>query len=279
MGYIDFILNLAALLLWFSWRAARLPPGSSSPNTLLGVLKRPASKAVPAWWPAAILLGLLFIRSFLYWNLGSALEWTPHLNLVVFAVPFRSEFWGRMLLFSGLSFALVLLEFYCGLLLLTLVNPHALETGPLQKLTRQQLGPVANWPAGVLWLLPALISGLLWFAVGPLFTKTGLVPPVKSLAHLSQQAMLLGLAAYLAWQWPVILVLLLHLLNSHIYLGAHPFWDLVTATARNLLHPLRRAPLMLGRLDLSPVLGMALVWGLGHFISLWLPEFFKRLPL
>ncbi len=41
MGLIDFILNLAGLLLWLNWRAAKADPlGKSKPATLIGTLRR-----------------------------------------------------------------------------------------------------------------------------------------------------------------------------------------------------------------------------------------------
>ena len=41
MTLIDFILNLAALLLWFNWRAARIDPlATATPSTLAGTLRR-----------------------------------------------------------------------------------------------------------------------------------------------------------------------------------------------------------------------------------------------
>jgi hypothetical protein len=41
MALIDFILNVAALLLWLSWRAIRLDPFiRATPATLAGTLRR-----------------------------------------------------------------------------------------------------------------------------------------------------------------------------------------------------------------------------------------------
>ena len=41
MGLIDFILNLAGLLLWLNWRAAKADPlGKPAPATLIGTLRR-----------------------------------------------------------------------------------------------------------------------------------------------------------------------------------------------------------------------------------------------
>ena len=43
MGFVDFILNLAGLLLWINWRAAMFDPlGKRTPATLIGTLRRAA---------------------------------------------------------------------------------------------------------------------------------------------------------------------------------------------------------------------------------------------
>ena len=59
----------------------------------------------------------------------------------------------------------------------------------------------------------------------------------------------------LIWRWKYFIVgiLLLHLLNSYVYFGNHPFWNFVNATARNLLYPLRWLPLRVGKVDFAAV--------------------------
>jgi uncharacterized protein YggT (Ycf19 family) len=46
-------------------------------------------------------------------------------------------------------------------------------------------------------------------------------------------------------------------------------WDFVSTTANNLLAPLRKIPLRFSRLDLTPLVGLALIL----FILQWLPGF------
>jgi uncharacterized protein YggT (Ycf19 family) len=77
----------------------------------------------------------------------------------------------------------------------------------------------------------------------------------------------------------IAVVLLLHVVNSYLYLGNHAFWSFINATARNILAPLRWLPLRVGRVDLTPVVGIAVVLlglGLGERGLTWL---FSRLPL
>ena len=53
--------------------------------------------------------------------------------------------------------------------------------------------------------------------------------------------------------------LALYVLNSYVYLGDFAFLDFVNTTSHGLLRPLRRLPLRVGRVDLAPLAGMALV--------------------
>src|SRR3974390_1650027 len=77
MGLIDFILNLAGLLLWLNWRAVRLDPLSrATPATLAGTLRRAEAPRLKRWHFLAALGGLLLLRAVLYWQIGSAVNWT-----------------------------------------------------------------------------------------------------------------------------------------------------------------------------------------------------------
>src|SRR5512141_1371778 len=122
MGLINLILNLAGVLLWLSWRSVRFDPlAKTTPATLVGTLRRAEPHRLKRWHLLAGLVGLLVVRAVLYWQLGPAVDWTPHLHLrgVGIAIPFRSDSLLRMLLFSGLSFALTLGLCYLWLLFLS----------------------------------------------------------------------------------------------------------------------------------------------------------------
>ena len=84
------------------------------------------------------------------------------------------------------------------------------------------------------------------------------------MAHRIEQSLLIGLGSYLAWKYVVGALLTLHLLNSYIYFGRHPFWNYANATAQTLLQPLRRVPLRAGKVDFAPILGIALVFLLAN---------------
>jgi len=115
MSLIDFILNLAALLLWLNWRAVAYDPlATASPATLVGTLRRAEPARVKRWHFLAALGGLLLLRAWLGWQLGPALDWTARLNLVATRVAFKSDFFALMLLYSVLSFGLLVGIFFSG---------------------------------------------------------------------------------------------------------------------------------------------------------------------
>jgi hypothetical protein len=132
MALIDFILNLAGLLLWLNWRSVRFDPlGKRTPATLIGTLRRAEPKRLRRWHLLAALGGLLLLRAVFYWQIGSAAHWTGTLNLGVITLSFRSDFFARMLWFSIFSFGLTLGVFYLWLLLLSILagpEPPALSS-------------------------------------------------------------------------------------------------------------------------------------------------------
>ena len=123
MGIIDFILNLAGLLLWLNWRSLRFDPlGKRTPATLIGTLRRAEPRRLRRWHLPAVLGGMLFLRAVLYWQIGSGVGWAAgKLNLGVIELSFRSDYFGRILLFSLCSFGLTLGVFYLWLLLFSIL--------------------------------------------------------------------------------------------------------------------------------------------------------------
>src|ERR1041384_6525596 len=131
---IDFILNIAGLLLWLNWRSTRLDPFNRGiPATLAGTVRRAEPMRLKRWHFLAALAGLLFIRAFFYENIGPTVNWTPKLNLVVvtpaFPLVIRGHgFFLSALLFSVASFFRLLVTFYLWLLAIAILNRH--ETSP-----------------------------------------------------------------------------------------------------------------------------------------------------
>ncbi len=268
MGLIDFILNLAALLLWLNWRSLRFDPlVRSRPASLIGTLRRAEPRRLRGWQVLLGVFGLLVLRAWLYWEIGSPANWTPKLNLGFVTPVFRSDIFLRVLVYSFLSFLRVLVIFYFWLIVLTFANRGVSEPDPIQRLLRLHLGRVAQWPLALQAALPFLLVAVFWIACHPLLLHLGVVNPIRSTVHLVEQGLLISTALLVTLKFVIPPFFCLYLVASYIYLGSNPFWDFVCTTSRNLLGPLKSA--RFAKLDLAPVAGVALVFLLLH----WLPNF------
>jgi len=279
MALIDFILNLVALLFWLNWLAVQFDPlVKTSAASLAGTLRK-ADPAGPRRWKYLAALALLLAgRAIAYWEFGGAFHSKLGLDLGIVNLSFRSDLWARPLLFSLLSFALTLGVFYLWLLLLSVVNARVPDTDPFQKLLRVHFRWLEPWPGFVKLILPFLAGGLLWLALQPLLASLAIVPRTRSFTQLLEQGALMGAAAYLAWKYLIVGVLLLHLLNSYVYLGNSSFWNFLNLTARNLMQPLRWLPLRIGKVDFLPVAGIALVFLAAESFSRLPARFYHYLP-
>jgi uncharacterized protein YggT (Ycf19 family) len=280
MGVIDFILNATCLLLWLNWRATHsmiLPrPGGAS---LLGTLRRADPPGAKRWLSLIALVLLLAIRAPVYWWIGPGAGWTPKLPLNAIALSFRSDLLDRMLLYSFLSFGFALTAFFLWLVLLSVVNRRVPDTDVWQKMVRLQLGWLERWPLPVKLLLPLCAVTLVWLALTPVLKQFGIIPVPNSGREVWQQGLVLGLAVYLVWKYVIGAVLLLYVVNSHVYLGANPFWNYVDVTARHLLAPLCGFPLRLGRVNFAPLVAVALVFLIDQYGSRGLATLYHRLPI
>jgi uncharacterized protein YggT (Ycf19 family) len=279
MGSINLILDLAGVLIWFYWRTmAHAQAAPSAGVSLLATLKRAEAARPTRGSPLFALAALLLVRTFFYWHIGPAVEWTPCLQLGPLALPLRSDFFDRILLFSLASFLMMLGRAYLWLLLLSSVGLKASENDPLFRSVRMQLGWIDRWPLWVKLLLPCFGGGILWLATNPVLVALEILPRPVSTFHLFQQAVVMGLGAYLVWRLPIIVLLLFHLVNNYVYLGAHPFWNSVNTAARNLLRPLAWLPLRMGSLDFTALGAIILVFFLGEAGDIGMQWFFARLP-
>lgn len=267
MGIVDFILNLAGLLLWLNWRSIRFDPlVQRTPATLMGTLRPASPKKIRRWHLLVFLAGLIFLRAAVYRWITPF--WVGKLDLGVIVPPFRSDQFSGMLLFSVLSFVLVLGIFYVILLLLSLLQ----GPDPIHRLVKIPLGRVDGWPRWVKIILPFAAAALFWWLASWGIAK---MPPAQRL----QTALVVGLESYLVWKFPLGVVLGLHLLNSYIYFGKHPFWNYVNAAAQKLLRPLRKIPLRAGRVDFAPVAALALIFLAAEGAGRGLVWLYARLPL
>lgn len=269
MGAIDFISNLAGLLLWLSWRSMRFDPlVRSLPVTLVGTLKRAEPRRLKRWQITGLLLGIVLLRALLYWSIGAPADWTPRLNLEFVVLAFRCDSPGATLVFSFLSLARAFIVLYFWLVALTILNGSSAETDAIQKLVRLHLGAMARWPWPLQLMVPYLAVVALWMAVEPLLASLGVMVPAYSTAHLVGQGALVGLALFLSLKYLLPGFLFLHLVASYIYLGTSPVWDFIATTSAHVTAPLRFLPLRFARLDFTPLAGAVLILGLLH----WLPN-------
>jgi uncharacterized protein YggT (Ycf19 family) len=273
MGIVDFILNLAGLLLWLNWRSLRFDPlVKRMPATLMGTLRPAAPKKLRRWHLLAILAVLLFLRAVVYrWLVPF---WIGRLDWGVMVTPIRSDWFLGMLLYSFSSFGLTLGIFYVGLLFLSLLDGPE----PIHALVKVPLGRVDDWPRGVKFILPFLGAAISWWLASWLFAWLQVIPHL-SMAARFEQSLVIGLGSYLIWQFPTGALLVLYLLSSYIYFGRHPFWKYVAVTSQKMLQPLRKIPLRLGKVDFAPVVGIAIVFFAAEGISRALGWIFARLPL
>jgi uncharacterized protein YggT (Ycf19 family) len=277
MSLLDFILNIVALLLWVHWRSAAFPRTLSQPLLSLSSTLKPAGRGRARWLSLGLIAVIVVLRAIFYFQAGPAARWNPCVPLGAIVLTFRSDLPVRMFLFSALSFLFTLYVFYLWLIVLSVVNGRVSDVDPVQRAIRQHLGWFAHWPIYLRLLLPLLAGMTCWAVVQPLLARAHIAPPARSLTQLWQQAALIGLAGYLTAKFLVALVLVLHLVNSYIYLGNLHFWTYINNTARLLLRPLRILPLQFARVDFAPVAGIALAFLVAELAEWGLPILFQRL--
>jgi uncharacterized protein YggT (Ycf19 family) len=279
VGYIDFILNLAGLLLWVKWRSLPFDPiHKRTPATLVGTLRRAAPSHFRRWHLLAGIVALLILRAMIYRQLGPAMHWTGRLDLGVVTISFRSDLFGRMLLFSICSFGLTLGIFYLWLLLLSFLTGKSSNPGPICRLVRMQLGGVDSWPRWAKVILPFVFTVLIWWLASWVFGWLAIIPKPVSVAHHMEESLLIGCSSYLVWKFIAATLLVLHLLNTYVYFGKHPFWNYVNVAAQTLLSPLRKIPLRAGRVDFAPGVGIAIIFFAAELAERGLVWLYARLP-
>lgn len=273
MGYLDLLLNLIAWLLWASWRTTHLAP-APAPLSLASTLRPADGRQRRSWVFLILLAGLLVMRGLFYWQLGGPLDWTPRISLGILVVSIKCETVGRYLLFSFTSFLQFYLVAYFGLLLLSALQGHPVETTPPLRFIRRLLGRPGRWPAVVQALLPFVITVAGWPLVQYYFQWLGCLPVVPW-TQLWKDALAFGIVVVLAWKYLLLGLFFLHLVNLYVYLGPGSFWPFVSQCACVLLRPLRW--MRLGKLDFSPLGGILLVLAVCWPIERW-PQWWRISP-
>ena len=277
MSLIDFILNVAGLLLWLNWRAIPFA-ASPRPEASLASTLRPAGRPTPRVYYLMGLIAMLGARAVVYWQLGAQLDWNPRIPLGPVTVWFRSDMLGRMFLFSIFSFGVTLGFFYLCLLLLSWVHAQTTDTDPAQRLVRGHLGWLDRWPSAMKLFLPLVVTALIWCLIHPLLLTLRIVPAdLNSRWVVVAQGAVIGLAAYLVLKFFLVAVFALHLLNSYVYLGDFPLWDFVNITARDLLRPIKWIPLRAGKIDFAPVIAIVVVLLSAQFSQQALAQLYQKL--
>ena len=279
MTLVDLLLNAAALLLWVSWRSAGF--------VRTGAGRTPFSPLVPAASPGDsrrhfLLMGLLLLllsRSWIYWRLGAEVGWIASVNLGIVTLSFKSLLLSRMVIYSYLTFGVWLFSFHVWLLMISVINRRVPDTDSWQRSVRQHLGWMEAWPALLKLTGPWMLVALLWFLAMPGLVRLGLAAPARTTIEIWQQGALVGLGTSVVWKYLIGGLLLLHVINSYLYLGNRPWWTYVNTTARNLLRPIRWLPLRFGRMDFAPILGIALTFLGFELLEAALKHLFGRLPL
>lgn len=259
MVIVDSILNIIAVLLWFHWYSSRFDPlAGSTPRTLAGTLRRAEKRHVNHWQTLASLAGLLLFRTWLYWQLGSAVDWIARVDLAWVALVFRFDHLPLALLYVAVSFAKALALVYFWLIALAVID-WPLEADPLQRMIRLLIGPLARLPRWLLAIAPCLIVTFAWICLNPLLVKFGLLKQASTFGLLITQGLLLGASLYLSLKYLLPIILLACLVVNYVYLGRSPLWDFIINTSSNILRPFRVLPHQFGKVDLLPVIATVLI--------------------
>jgi len=261
MAVLDFILNAVCLLLWLNWRSRGLGTLPSRPPALalVGTLRRAGPRPRERWSSPLVLVSVLLLRSFLYSQLGTNVRWLPQLSFPGFVIHFRPDVFGRMLVYSLLSFGLMLGAFYFSLMLISALNGRKANQDPWTVLVNAHLGFLGCLPAWTALVLPFLMAFLFWLAVGPLLALIQVHAPIPSAGRLLAEAAVVGIGGWLLWKYVLVLLLGLHLLSSYVYFGNAPFWKFIDITTANLLRPIAWLPLRIGRVDFAPVIALTVL--------------------
>ncbi len=276
---IDFVINGICVVLWLNWRSISVAqPNLSVGISLLATLKRAETRRVNRWVSMVTLGSLLALRAAFYWLIGFEFGWTLPIDLGPIVIPFRADYFGRVALYSIISFLLLLALFYSSLLLLSVINRNSGETDYLCRLVRLHLGRINHFHSSIKLILPILCSMILWVLFAPFLRAWGMVPPWVSPAHLWQQSLVFALMSILALRYVLLVILGLYLLQSYVYLGNHYFWKFINLNAKNILNPLANFSIQWGKFDLRPVVGIVVIFGISFALKLGAISLYQRLP-
>jgi uncharacterized protein YggT (Ycf19 family) len=271
MWLFDFITDLVALLLWLRATSFRTQP-SARPRAISPLASiQPVDRLTPSLWAAAGILLLLFGRSMVYWKIGSAVSWSPTLNLPSVALPFRSDLFTRMIALSFLTFGISLYLFYTSALVLLSLAPGLAGKNPPLDYLRRETRVWGEFPKISCAIFPFLCGFLFWILTRPVWVSFQLLPASHSWKSVLKEAAVLGLNAYIPLQYILYVLLGFAFMNSSIFFGTNAVIQILVTTSTSLIHPLRKLPLTFGKWDLRPILLIILISFTQYFarIALW----------
>ncbi len=278
MKWLDWIVNLTGILLWLGTRQFGVIPVSRKPAlTLASNLKSLGRKGGVRRWAFPLSLFLLLVgRALLhYWfpqHFAEAAIWSSG----AVAVSFRSDFLGRMLAYSFLSWLEIVLIVYVGFGFFAGLRRNDKEPDSLTLCLRSELGMAGRWPVPLACLPFLILAGCLWMLGAGWLVDAALLPPIQSTTHRLQQAVVVALGLLPLLKWPVVALCFLRFLLDHVYLGSFPLWDYAYETGGALC---RWIPLRLGLIDFAPLVVACIFFGFAFFLEEFLPQLFQRLPL
>ncbi len=273
---VDLFLNLAALLMWLSWRGVGGNEAAGAAGTILGNLRAAESRVQPRWGYLVGLVALLLARAMIYHQIGPSLYWNPGWSVGAVTISFRSDSLPRMLAFSFLGFGWFLVGLYTWVIGIVAFNRPPNDKDGVTRALRRRFPRIAALPPVVLVATPWLVIALLWIVIGGWCSWARLLPTVQGWPHLLEQAMVVGASGWCMWRWLVLGILALHFVNSYVYLGAHPVWDFVQQTGTRMCRPFRG--LRLGRADFSALPAALVYFGIPALLAGGFPVLRAWLP-
>lgn len=275
MTFLVQLLDWGGWLLWLSYRRIGADPTRPA-GTLLGNLRPAVPLPRRSWMSLVSLVLLLGLRPLLLAVVGAALDATPTWSPGPIVIAFRADAWGRLYLFSTVSFCWTGLTAFAVLLAFSWLCRGDPEMHPFGDFIVALIGPIARFPWPILVALPWLLGAGLWFGVGHLLAQEHLLPSVHSSITWLSESAIMGSAVWMPLRWALFFILVLQFLHNYVYLGEHPLWEFVQLMGRRLQKPFRWIPLEIGQMDLAPMVAGAIYLALGEVIQRLLSWLFAR---
>jgi uncharacterized protein YggT (Ycf19 family) len=285
----DFLLNGVLFLLWFTIWTGNRRPSAFNPYaatlervgaSLVGLFRRRPGR-IPERTATWVLLALLIVLrafAFRYLSRKTGLAWPFPFGALVFQIHAEHHGAGTFLFFSLASFGAFL--FYLWGLSLLYVHSRAVTAmshseATLHAASRPFVWLVPRYRPWALLLFGMLLAGLMRQAA-----SRGSLPSTDSLTIATLK---LALSALVAWVHclPILLNALIGLIIGSwvaMFAGSPSVAHLCREWTDLILGPIRRYPLRIGMIDLSPILFFLAVQFLSVQLLAWLLRVYGTLP-